>query len=125
MTRRRCTPEEPRSRETFPLFDSIESARARADVGMERASSHAEHVEPGWRQSALEAVRSYARGHDRFLAENVPIAVPSEADPRAVGAVFREAQRRGWIRADGFAPANSSNRSAKVRWLSLLFGGAR
>lgn len=121
---RRVYPEEPR--EALPLFDILdqEAARVRAEVGMARAAERAEKVEPGWRASALESVRLHALAHETFLAENVAIFVPQEADPRAAGAVFQAARRRGWIRADGFAPANSSNRSAKVRWRSMIYGGA-
>ncbi len=109
-----------------PLLDYIGQveARSRADAGMSRAARRAEKVEPGWKAGALEAVRAYALSHELFLAEHVRLHVPHDADRRAVGAVLQSAQRRGWIKRDGYAPACSSNGSPKVRWRSLIYGGA-
>lgn len=56
--------------------------------------------------------------------EHVWLTIPAEADRRASGSIMKEAARRGWIRSDGFAPAASSNGSAKTRWRSLIYGGA-
>lgn len=39
---------------------------------------------------------------------------------KAWGSVMLSAVREKVIAADGYAPANSSNRSPKVRWKSLL-----
>jgi hypothetical protein len=110
----------------MPLFEAAaaEAARARADVGMGRASERAERIESGWKSTALEVLRVYSLGHETFLAEDVGIHVPPGADPRSVGAVLQDARRRGWITPAGYAPANSSNRSPKVRWRSLIYGGA-
>lgn len=102
-----------------PLFDFAE---ARAVVGMTRAAEKAERREPGWRANAVEAVRLYAATHRHFMAEDVlrVFPAPEEADARAFGAVMREAARLGFIVADGFAPAATSNGSPKVRWKSLI-----
>jgi len=110
-----------------PLFDhaAARDARARADVGMARASGKAERIESGWRELALNAVYLHALHAQHFLAEDVDAPIPQGADPRAFGAVMQEAKRKGWIVADGAAPANSSNRSFKVRWRSLIYDGAR
>lgn len=104
---------------------ALEVARARAEVGMERAADKAEKCERGWREQALDAVRRYAVLHaGPFLAEHIAIAVPPEADRRAIGSVMQEAGRRGWLKSEGWAPACSSNGSAKRRWKSLICEGS-
>lgn len=102
-----------------PLFDLAEQ---RAVVGMTRAVDKAERVQFGWRDNALEAVRLFARTHTTFLAEDVlrEFPAPSDADARCMGAVMREAARAGYVVADGFALAASSNRSPKTKWRSLI-----
>lgn len=113
----------PEDHDTLPpLFAHAEKVAAanRAEVGMARAAGRAERVRPGWHADALAAVRLHAETHAHFLAEDVDAPVPSEADPRAFGAVMREAVRAGICVADGAAPANSSNRSLKTRWRSLI-----
>ncbi len=126
---RRYPPESREPAESLPLFDGLASAeaarnaRARADAGMAQAAERAERVEPGWRDGALEAVRRYALRHSHFMAEDVPLGIPSSADPRAAGAVFTDAMRRGWIAKAGYAPANTSNRSPKVLWASRILSG--
>lgn len=112
----------------MPLLDFIErahaaeleAARVRAEVGMERAADHAERVEHGWRDAALEVVRQYAQTHARFLTEHVGMYVPSSADRRACGSIMQEASRRGWIRKDGYGAACTSNGTMKVAWASLI-----
>jgi len=97
-----------------------EIAEARSQLGQARAADRAERVGPGWRALALEALREFAEAHEAFVLEDARLPIPAGADPRASGAIVREAKRLGWIRADGYAPTNSSNRSPKVRWRSLI-----
>jgi hypothetical protein len=102
-------------------------AEARRDLGAARAESHADHVDPAWRERALAAVLAHAQRHHTFLMEDVHAAapMPEGADPRAWGAIAKEARRRRWVHPHGYAPANSSNRGPKVLWLSLVrLGGA-
>lgn len=100
------------------LFDPIAHGHAEA----ERAAAKATRIDPTWRESALDAVRAHAERHDTFLAEDVRplIDLPDGADPRALGAVMRDAQRAGIVKADGYAPARSSNGTPKVRWRSMV-----
>lgn len=107
-----------------PLFDRS-AAWNRAEVSMARASSRAERLQDGWRASALEAVRAWAADHAHFLAEDVPHQLPSGADGRAWGAVMRDAVQAGLVTRDGYAPAQTSNRSPKTRWRSLIHMEAR
>jgi hypothetical protein len=123
---KRHAPEE--AFDDMPLFTAAaesekRAARERAELGMARAATRAEVIRPGWHVATLAAVRKHAEQHEFFLAEDVHIDVPASADPRAVGAIFREAVREGCIVADGYAPANSSNRSPKTRWKSRVFVG--
>jgi hypothetical protein len=106
-----------------PLFDLAE---ARAVAGMERAAGKAERKQFGWRANAVEAVRLYATTHAHFMAEDVlrVFPAPDDADARAFGAVMRDAAKAGFIVADGFAPAMTSNRSPKVRWASRVYVGS-
>lgn len=109
------------------IFGAIEKAERdsawdRAQVGMARSAQRAERVAPGWHEEALEAVRRYAVDHDRFLAEQVRriYPTPAGADGRCWGALMREAERRGWIKADGWEKAVSSNLTPKRLWRSLV-----
>lgn len=108
------------------LLDYIEqeAARARAEAGGARAAEKAERLDGGWKDAALEAVRLHALAHRSFRAEQVAIPFPDGASKKSSGPIMVEASRRGWIRSDGWEPANSSNGSAKRRWASLIFGGA-
>ena len=54
-----------------------------------------------WKRRALEAVRELCDDGDPFTADDVWLRVPRVEEPRAMGGVFREAERRGWIRSDG------------------------
>jgi hypothetical protein len=110
----------------FDLPTPVESARSHGHAEAERAASRASRIRPGWRQSALDAVRAYAESHERFMAEDVRIFIdlPAEADARALGAIMCDARRAGIVKADGYAPARSSNGTPKVRWRSLVRVGA-
>lgn len=105
-----------------PLFAHAEKVAAanRAEVGMNRAADRASRIYFGWRAEALDAVRRHAKANTHFLCEDVQYALPENADGRAWGAVMRDAVREGICVADGAAPANSSNRSFKTRWRSLI-----
>lgn len=102
------------------------AARARRDVGMQRAVDHADRVTDGWREIARAHVEEFARKHSTFLAEDVIAAardVPEPPTRKAWGAVIQRAAREGIIEKIGFAPAKTSNCSPKVLWRSRI-GGA-
>lgn len=115
---------------TQPLLDfdappARAASEARRELGVSRAATAARRNAPGWEDAAVAAVRAFALTHDAFVAEDVreTFATPAEVDGRAFGHVMRRAAREGIVRKDGYAPANSSNRSPKVRWRSLVFAG--
>ena len=113
----------PEERDDLPplfAYAQREAAVNRAEVGMTRAADRASRIHYGWRAEALEAVRRHAERHTHFLCEDVTYALPENADGRAWGAIMRDAVRAGFVVADGAAPANSSNRSFKTRWRSLI-----
>lgn len=97
-------------------------AERRRDEGMQRTALNSG---PQWQSSALTFVRAYAEKKAFFLTEEVRqfaeargLAVPPSK--KAWGPVMKLAARRKLIKADGFALANSSNRSPKVLWQSLI-----
>ena len=104
-------------------FDPAVRASVRGEMAALSSASKAERLAPGWQERALDSVRFWALHHETFLAEDVRhmIEIPESADPRAIGHVLRRARAAGICRADGYAPANSSNRSPKVRWRSLVY----
>lgn len=115
---------------TQPLLDfdappAKVEAELRRELGMTRAIAAARRHAPGWEDDALAAVRRFAETHEHFIAEDAraTVELPEGVDGRAFGAVMQRARRDGLVVADGFAPANSSNRSPKVRWRSLVYTG--
>lgn len=108
--------------ETPPLwaFAERQAAAARAEVGMTRAADKASRIDDSWRATALAKVREFAKTHASFLAEEVGCTVPPDCDPRAFGVVMQDATRARFVEKAGYAPANSSNRSPKCLWRSLI-----
>jgi hypothetical protein len=104
----------------------FEAAQKR-DLGMQRASNAAARKAPGWQESAVEAIRIYARTHEHFATEDVraTCGTPDDVDPKAWGPAMKAAQRAGIVEADGFVIVNCSNRSPRVRWRSCVFEGRR
>jgi hypothetical protein len=104
-----------------PLQGDLFSSHRR-DLGMARAAEHADRVEPGWTETALDLLRAFLVAHPApFLAEEFRAWASGQlADPpdaRAFGPVITAAKNRGLITCVGTAPANSSNRSPKCRWV--------
>lgn len=110
----------------FDAAREREIAERRRESGMARVEASTLRRDPGFEERALDAVREYAERHAQFLAEDVRkvCATPEGIDGRVWGPIFTRAQKRGWIHPAGYAPANSSNRSAKVAWRSLIYRGA-
>lgn len=123
---RRETDHEGRPESAGPLFDAAAlEAQERRDLGMARAELAAERHAPGWEDDAVAHVTAYALTHELFLAEDARAGfhTPEGVDGRAWGSVIKRAQALGVLRPHGFAAANSSNRSPKVLWKSLVFEG--
>jgi hypothetical protein len=99
---------------------NMKLARSRADLGALRAGTRAEVLSPGWTEHAALAIRAYAKSRKGlpFKVEDVRRFGRGEDAPdnRAWGHAARAAQRYGWIRRVGYAPAASSNGSPKCLW---------
>lgn len=100
----------------------FDAAERRADVGMRRAADHAERVEPGWTEQAVQALREFAKAQTapftiETAREAIAAKVPRPPEARAWGAVTRLARSRNYIAAAGVVmPAASSNGSLKPGW---------
>lgn len=100
---------------------TLDHARDRGLLGMERAAARADKTYGGWTERALNALRQHVSkmpADAEFIIEDVRVAIESKVpvpdDLRAWGAVTQLALRRLYIeRTDKFAPAKSSNASQK------------
>lgn len=103
--------------------DAMQAAKARADVGIERAAAHAETERPGWCADAAEALRKFARAQGGvFTIEMARMslvlseAIDKPAEARSWGKAARMAMAAGYIEQvkGQFFPAASSNGSPKA-----------
>ena len=100
------------------LFSPSEKGHAAAKAAADRADRHIEE----WTAKAVALFAEYANKtifpflteDARQYAESRGLAEPP--DSRAWGHVARRCKKAGIITAVGFAPARSSNGSAKVLW---------
>lgn len=105
-----------------PRVDDRAAAEARRELGIARSELNSG---PAWQSRATGYVREWiARGNrGPFLCEHVRAFAEADGFPlppsrTAWGAVMRRAAREGLIYADGYAPANSSNRGPKSQWFA-------
>lgn len=80
------------------LYDAKASEAAR-DRSIQQVD---EHAEPEWKALAYEAVRQTASDLPfGFTTDDVWLRIPEDAEPphepRAMGAIMRQAHRDGWI----------------------------
>lgn len=99
-------------------WDTALEARDRA---ITRAGSHANEA---WMSQALDAIRMVARTQPALTSEDIhELVVAGTHEPRALGAVFRAAQREGWITAGPYV--KSRRRESHCRpvrqWISQLY----
>src|SRR5215207_6905228 len=97
----------------------------RRDEGIARAEANAE---PPFNEVALELLREYAEHHRIVFCDEVIDAIgdrlPETHDKRALGGVYRKAASNGWIhKSQDYRLSNSSNRSPKPVWISLIYRG--
>lgn len=103
--------------------DWVTEAERRRDIGIERASAHAEDESPGWNDRAYRLLLEYIlikRGAS-FLAEEFRLwaesRIEAPPDPRTWGKPIQAAAYKHLITRVGFAKANTSNRSPKALWM--------
>lgn len=102
-------------------------ARTRRDAAIDRVEQGAD---PSWMDAALDALEETARREPLFSSDPVWVrldGVEPPEEPRAMGAVFREGRKRGWI-----TPTKSIENSKRPQchgrpvriWKSLILGAA-
>lgn len=113
----------------FPLIDLIEARKAEAarawaaaEAGAEVAAGHAERVEPGWKDAALDALVRFAVRADgaSFMVEDVREYAEERCDlpapPKncAWGAVVLRAKREGYVVRAGVGTTRRGPAHAKL-----------
>lgn len=77
-------------------------ARQARDCAIQQADHHADQR---WKQAALETVRRLAEQLDEFTTDEIWAVLDGlnvdTHEPRALGAVIRQASRKGWITKTG------------------------
>jgi hypothetical protein len=81
---------------------------------------------PEWQVLALDALRRTAEARVDFISDDVWTvgALPKTRDDRALGPIFRDGIRKGWIRKTSLLrPSVRSHLSGKPVWQSLICKG--
>ncbi len=101
-------------------------AKAATDEAVARVE---EHADPEWKVRALDAINTCALSFPHFTTDAVWALLdggPETHERRALGAVMRDAARRGWIesteRTEQAARVVAHQRPQRV-WHSLIYGG--
>ncbi len=109
------------------LFDRLRTPRDLADAGMQTAVEHADDIEPGWSERAVEHVREFAHIRHEFLGEDVRVwahkqGLPYPPKACAWGAVMVRASKDRIIARAGYRTTRIPPQHAKpaVLWESLL-----
>jgi hypothetical protein len=104
----------------MPAQLALELARATGHQAAERCADKADRENPGWLESAVEALRRFASHQaGAFTIEMAREVIADEllepSDKRAWGHVTRQAVKRDFIKRvpGAFAPAASSHASQK------------
>ncbi len=108
----------------FQAADTRKAAEAARDAGMALAVNNAEANCPGWTTTALNWICEYAKTHSTFISEDCTEAamaagVPAPTNPKAWGAPFQMAARRGVIRRDGFGVSKRRHLSPTPLWKAV------
>ncbi len=108
------------------VFPPDNEGAHRRDKGIKRAIQHAEKINDGWQDKALEWLYNYARNHHEFQIEDVRMAskgiIPEGCHGRAWGGIARKAAAMGWISKMGTDPVSNptAHCAYAVRWKSNL-----
>lgn len=101
------------------------AAEKRAQLGQDRAAAAVEFDMPGWIETAVEALRQFAKGQSGVWSIEQARAViaptlPAPAELRVWGKVTVEAKARGFIESvpRTYIATAASNGSAKPAWRS-------
>ena len=103
--------------------NAMQAAQARAQLGQDRAAAAVEFDTPGWIESAVEALRAFARSQGGVFSIEQARAVigptlPVPHELRVWGKVVVEAKKRGFIRSAPrtYIATACSNGTAKPGW---------
>lgn len=92
--------------------------RATRDAGEQAALN----FDPSWADEAWDALVDLARSGQHFSADDLVARTGPAPSPGAIGAVIRQAARRGLIEAIGF---QTSNRISRHNGLQRVWRGNR
>lgn len=109
------------------LWGDPEAAKEAAEEAIDRVRRHAERE---WVEQALEAIKFLAENFKELTGDAVWLLlqlrdVDGPHEPRAMGAVFRQAGKAGWITpTDRYVPGVRpiDHRAPKRVWRSNLHG---
>lgn len=107
------------------LFEQIELHDATA------AKNHAiaevwDHAADEWKETAKAALKAVCLACDEFTTDELDELRKTAKEPRALGGLMKEGERRGWcIPTDKYQSSKSArNHRRAIRvWRSLLFRG--
>lgn len=94
-------------------------ARLRRDEGIANARQGQLNFDPDWMEESLSILKAWAAGREPFLAEDFLAAgvILRPKEPRAMGALFVAAAKRGIVKKAGYAMAKKSNCCMKPTWV--------
>lgn len=102
------------------MFATLDAARSTGHAAAEACAVKADRLDPGWIESAVEALRRFARNQQCFFTIEaargvIEYELPPVHEKRAWGRVTQVAVQREFIARvkGGYAPAASSNGSEK------------
>jgi len=85
------------------------------DAGLDQATSGSSAVlQVLWGEHAAYAILQLALADSSFSAEDLRKAAGEPPTVNAIGAAFRTAYRKGWIRPDGYTLASRPSRHASI-----------
>lgn len=106
-----------------PCAERSRGPELAADLAIVRV---AQHAPDGWLAAAVDVVADICRRRSKFTTDDIWDRVGEPPEPRAMGAVMRQAQRDGLCETTGsYEPSRRvecHGRPVRV-WRSLLFGG--
>ena len=108
---------------TATLFDNLPTATAAKNDAIKRVWSNAED---DWRTTALAELKAVCLARDEFTTDELDELRKTAREPRALGGLMKEGEKRGWcIPTDRYQSSTSArNHRRAIRvWRSLLFRG--
>jgi hypothetical protein len=91
---------------------TAEIGQTLADVGTQLALAVVDETE--WVEAARRAIEELATGGMEFDADDVRRLAGEPPTPAVIGAVFREAHKRGLIRVSGYRTATRMQRHGSI-----------